>query len=474
MSSPQTVSALGSWLWSMAGAVSVRAKILGIILGLVLLLGLGTTLEVRFVSQRALLERLQEQSVVAGRDLATRATDLVLLQDLPGLQQLLLEIVTGHPEVHYAFVLDEEGAVLAHTFGDEIPSGLPAANAVSPGGSHRTVTLETGEGLVWDTAVPILNGQAGVARVGLSEQSVMTIVDLLTGQILLTMVLVSSAGIAAAILLTWLVTRPILELKEATQAVGRGDFSRRVHPWANDEIGGLAEAFNAMTADLAQAERERLERDHLRSQLLEKVIAAQEEERRRIARELHDETGQSLTSLLVRLQTMNRRCPLPELKTQIDELRQLVVETLDDVHNMALELRPSVLDDLGLEAALERYVHDYRRRHPLGVDLVVVGIEEQRLPPAVETALYRIVQEGLTNVARHARAQTASVLLERRNGRVRAIIEDDGLGFEPVEMVADGRLGLYGMQERAELLDGTLTIESKKGQGTSVYVEVPV
>jgi signal transduction histidine kinase len=128
---------------------------------------------------------------------------------------------------------------------------------------------------------------------------------------------------------------------------------------------------------------------------------------------------------------------------------------------------------LGLEAALSRYVQDYQSRYPLEVDLVVIGLEE-RLPPAVETAVYRIVQEGLTNIARHSQAKTASILIEQRNGRLRAIIEDDGVGFTQQIAVQNGRLGLYGMRERAELLNGTLTIESAPGQGTSIFVEVPL
>lgn len=460
--------------WGLAGAVSVRTKILGIILGLVLLLGFGTTLEVRFVSQRALLQRLDEQSVAVSRDLGARATDLILVNDVYGLHQLLAETQHNNPDVRYAFILDADGHVLVHTFGDGLPGGLVAANSVTPGEHHRTVLLETDEGRIWDTAVPIFHGRAGTARLGLSERTVHNTVAVLTGQMLLTIILVSSVGIAAAIFLTWLVTRPILELKEAAQAVGGGDFSRRVRPWASDEIGELAEAFNNMTSGLAQAEQERVEREQLRSQFVEKVIGAQEEERRRVARELHDDTGQALTSLMVRLQSFYQQCPSPELRGQIDDLRRLLLQTLDGVHNMAVALRPSVLDDLGLVAALRRYVQECHSRYPLEVDLMVVGVEGERLPPAVETALYRIIQESLTNVARHAEAKTASILLERHNGRVRAIIEDDGIGFDPERVAEEGRLGLYGMRERAELLNGTLTIESEPGQGTAVYVEVPV
>jgi signal transduction histidine kinase len=466
-------SRLFAGFWRFAGAFSVRTKIMGIVLVLVLLLGVGITVQVRTVLTQALEKRLEEQSITVARDLAARSTDLILINDLFALHQLLEETQLNNPDVRYAFVADRDGVILAHTFGAGFPPDLQAANQAFSTDHHHTVRLITDEGLVWDTAVPIFDGQAGIARVGLSEDSMRDTISALTGQMLLTTVMVSAVGIAAATLLTWVVTRPILELKRAAEAVGRGDFEQRVTPWAGDEIGELATAFTAMTADLAQAEQERAERDHLRTQLLEKVISAQEEERRRIARELHDETGQALTSLMVRLQMMNQQCPVPELKPQMDEVRNLIAQTLDDVHNLAVELRPSVLDDLGLEAALTRYVQDYQARHPVSVDLAIIGLEE-RLPPPIETALYRIVQESLTNIARHARAETASVLLEQRNGRVRAIIEDDGIGFD--EQAADGndRLGLYGMRERAQLLNGTLTIESAPGQGTNIFVEVPL
>lgn len=459
--------------WRFAGAVSVRAKILGIVLILVVMLGVGITFQVRAVFQNALVSRLQEQSVSIARDVAARATDLILINDLYALHQLLVETQVNNPDVRYVFIVDSEEKVIAHTFGKGFPMALLAANEIGPTAHHQTQKLDTDEGPVWDTAVPIFNGQAGTARVGLSVDSVKATVAALTRQMLLTTVIVSAVGIAAATLLTWIVTRPILNLKQAAEAIGQGDFSQRVTPWAGDEIGELAHAFNAMSADLAQVDQERQERDQLRTQLLDKVITAQEEERKRIARELHDETGQSLTSLMVRMQTMNQQCPVPELKPQIEDARQLIAQTLENVHNLSVELRPSTLDDLGLEAALQRYVQDCRRRYRLDIDLVAIGLEE-RLPSAVETALYRIVQEGLTNVARHAQARTASVLLERRNGRIRVIVEDDGKGFIPQQAAGSGRLGLYGVRERAELLDGTVTIESAPGQGASIFVEVPV
>ncbi|OGO45682.1 MAG: ATPase [Chloroflexi bacterium RBG_16_63_12] len=466
------------WLdraWAVAGGVSVRTKILGIVLGLVLLLGLGVTAQVRATLTRTMDAQLQEQAVSVSRDLAARATDLILINDVYGLHQLLRETQANNANVRYAFVVDTHGQVLAQTFGEGFPARLLEANAAAPDEHHHVVVLNTDEGPVWDTAVPIFGGRAGTARVGLSETGIRQAVDRVTGQLLLTTVLVSVIGITAAAFLTWILTRPILQLAQAAQAVGRGDLSQHVPRWADDEIGDLAESFNVMTKALGQAEEERAEREQLRVRYVSGVIGAQEEERKRIARELHDSTSQSLTSLMVGLRALSDACDSPDVRQRSEELRVVAAHTLDEVHELSLQLRPSVLDDLGLPSALERYVADCRRRYHLQIDLAIHGLGERRLPPEVETALYRIVQEALTNVARHARATTASVLLEQRDGMVRAIIEDDGRGFDPATTgKSEQRLGLYGIRERAELLGGKLTIESEPGRGASLFVEIPL
>jgi signal transduction histidine kinase len=216
------------------------------------------------------------------------------------------------------------------------------------------------------------------------------------------------------------------------------------------------------------------EKEAVQSRLLEKLMTAQEEERKRIARELHDDTSQALTSLMVGLKVLSGLNSRNEIEQHTADLRKIVAETLEAVHDLALELRPSVLDDLGLAAALERYVAEYQRRFDVRVDFRAVGFEEQRLLPAIETAIYRIVQEALTNVARHAQAEHASVLLERRKDRVRAIIEDNGNGFDLLQDRTERNLGLYGMEERATLIGGRLRIESQYGVGTTLALDVPL
>jgi signal transduction histidine kinase len=381
----------------------------------------------------------------------------------------------NHPSVRYAFVVGADRQVLAHTFDGGFPAGLLDANSVTPNAYQHTAIITTEEGRVWDVAVPIFDGRAGTARVGLSDDQAQQIVNAVTGQLLLTTVLVSAIGIGAAVLLTWVLTRPLLALVHATQAVGRGDFSQRVPQWADDEIGALANAFNQMTEALAKGDVERAEREQLRAHYVSGVITAQEEERKRISRELHDSASQSLTSLLIGLKTLGDASGAPDTRQRAEELRTVAGRTLDDIHSLALQLRPSVLDDLGLPEALRRHVVDCERRYNVNVDLAVTGLDNRRLPPEIETALYRITQEALTNIIRHSNAQTASIFIERRDGQVLAIIEDDGIGFDTSAITSkEGHLGLYGIRERAELLSGRLEVESSPGQGTSLFVSIPL
>jgi signal transduction histidine kinase len=459
-------------IWAIAGAVSVRSKILGIVLGFIILLGVGVIIQSRYALTATMTTQLEEQSVSVSRDLAARSTDLILLNDLLGLHDLLDETLANNPSVRYAFMMDAQGQVIAHTFQGGFPLDLISINAVRADEHHHTVLIKTDEGHVWDTAVPILDGKVGTVRIGLSDETMRAALSTLTAQLLLTIVLVSAAGILVAVFLTWILTRPILSLVHATQLVAKGDFSPRVLRWADDEIGDLADAFNTMTEELARTDELRRERESLRRQLLEKVITTQEDERRRIARELHDSTSQNLTSLIVGLRIMETNCAQCASQSKATDMREVASKTLDEVHDLSMRLRPRALDDLGLAAALERLVSEWQARYKIPVD-VIIHLSE-RLPGDVETALYRIVQETLTNIGRHAKSKSASILIEKHGDTVRAIVEDDGIGFDVNTNYGERHLGLLGMRARAELLNGTLTIESTPERGTSIFIEIPL
>ncbi|MGH3127935.1 MAG: sensor histidine kinase, partial [Gaiellaceae bacterium] len=233
-----------------------------------------------------------------------------------------------------------------------------------------------------------------------------------------------------------------------------------------DEDVRLTESLAARAATAVDLS-ERVSRDAVR-----RVVEAQELERARLARELHDETGQALTSILLGLKSLEGRVDTDDGGDAVAELRDLVVSTLQDVRRLAVELRPAALDDFGLVPAIERLRDTVEERGDLSVD-VQSSLGDERLPPEAETALYRIVQEALINVLKHADAMRVTVRLSRAEKSATLVVQDDGKGFHP-ESVRDGGLGLVGMRERVALLGGRLTVQSSEGGGTLLKAEVPL
>ncbi len=636
---------LRSWLLSF----SVRVKIMGIALGVILLLGLVVTFQVRATMKATLKEELRRRGGSIARDIAGRATDLILTDNLFTLNELVREAVQTDHDVRYVFVVDQARNLLAHTFGHHFPAGLLEANTVLPGERFRIEILETEEGLIHDVAAPILEGRVGVVRVGMSERHLREAIASTTRFLLFVTGLVSLAGVAGAYLLTSVMTRPILDLVQVTEAVGRGDFSRKAPLWAMDEIGRLGAAFNAMIETLARSRAEieqfnrqllrrneelsalnaiavtvsrslqlkdvldgalekvlevmRLQagwiflqhgqdgslvlaahkglstdflkeearqeweecicrevmmsgearilddlwrcprlspkviekeglsahasvplkakdrvlgvmnvachddrpfseeelrlltaighqigiavenailyeevqrKEEVRHLLLDKLIMAQEEERRRIARELHDEVGQSLTALIMGLGGAEEMIPqeLEPLRRRLEEIRTLTAGTLEEIRRLMVDLRPTLLDDLGLIPAIHWYAETHLARAGVEPRIEVVG-PKRRLPPPVETALFRVIQEATTNIVKHAGAKTATIRLQFEASSITASIADDGKGFDPREKRPEG-FGLLGMEERVTLLGGIFTLDSRPGHGTRITFTIPV
>ncbi|MEP6706879.1 MAG: PAS domain S-box protein, partial [Pyrinomonadaceae bacterium] len=272
------------------------------------------------------------------------------------------------------------------------------------------------------------------------------------------------------------ITRNITERKQAEQDLrisqaelqkSHDELERRVA----DRTVALSET-NAILQDEV-SERRRVEAERVK--LLRRVIFAQEDERRRIAREMHDQFGQQLTALKMKLDKLNQDCgEQTTLREQIEALQAIAGQLDEDVDYLAWEMRPTALDDLGLQAALSSYVQNWSKHFGVPVQLHASGMEQERSTPEMETALYRIAQETLNNVAKHAAAKSVAVVLERRADQVSLIIEDDGVGFDLQQVLAadDKGLGLIGMRERAALVGGLIEIESQPDAGTTVVVRI--
>jgi two-component system sensor histidine kinase UhpB len=270
-----------------------------------------------------------------------------------------------------------------------------------------------------------------------------------------------------------LALQPLHMLERTVDRVAAGDLSARAQRvlFRDPDIERLADTLNTML-DVLQEHRGLLQK------MSEQVLAAQEDERKRIARELHDETAQALTTLLIRLRILERARTSSDMRGQINELREVTAQTLEAVRKLAVELRPATLDDLGLVAALEAYTESYSSRNSVGVVFRADGFEDGagRLPSQIELVLYRVVQEALTNAAKHATAHQVRVDLSRTPDEVLASVEDDGAGFDVEEMMRSRErgLGLFGMQERLALVGGQLVIDSSPGSGTRIHARVPL
>jgi signal transduction histidine kinase len=377
----------------------------------------------------------------------------------PALPQWMPPLLLGGAAAGGTRLLDEAGALLAGPAGGaRVEEG--AAVAALAGAAWRVVVSPPAAG-------------DGAARLGRRV--------LLLGPALLAVALLFAWGAARS------VTGPLRTLGQAAERIAGGDLAHRVPPLGADEVGALGRSLEAMRAALAESldalrgqrselERRVAERTRELAGLYRRTLTVQEDERRRIARELHDQTCQELVALVLRCETA-LAVPAPEaVRARLAEARALATATLDGVHRLIFDLRPSILDDLGLVPAL-RWLAE-RQLGPLGIaascELEDLG---GRLAPEVETALFRAVQEALSNVARHARAETVLIQLGRRGGVVELEVEDDGQGFDPATAAApapSGRgLGLLGMRERLELVGGRAIIESAPGQGTRVRLQVP-
>ena len=275
-------------------------------------------------------------------------------------------------------------------------------------------------------------------------------------------------------------------LAEAQKAVAKGEFNLRcpdgsmvpVYLSLNQFRGYKGQALGMVITDLSEQKRRQAteikQAEATHRLLLERTLSAQEEERRRIARELHDEAGQLLTALLVGLRTLEDARKLADVKVQGRRLRDITARAIDEVGRLARGLHPTVLDDHGLGVALSRYVAEYTKTHNIAVNLKLDELDSSDLPSSVQITLYRILQEALTNVARHSGAKAVSIRLARMASALEVAVIDDGYGFDAEAVaVSSHRLGIQSMRERAAMLGGTVRFSSQS-KGTKILVQIPI
>jgi two-component system sensor histidine kinase NreB len=267
---------------------------------------------------------------------------------------------------------------------------------------------------------------------------------------------------------------PIMFEKRCIGVIGVTGEQEMAEPYAR-LAARFVEANVQSNAQQEKLVRALQEKEELRSVFLNKVITIQEKERKRISRELHDETSQSLTSIIVGLRMLAEQVQSNEDIEKILKIRDLAVTTLEAVHHIAVELRPVLLDDLGLVAAAKKYLENYSKQYGISMHIDFTNLSRERFLPEIEITLYRILQEALTNIVKHAKATEVWVSLHKRQDKLILMIHDNGVGFD-TEIVKNTHshtcLGIYGMAERVALVEGSFTIKSAISQGTKIFVEI--
>lgn len=360
----------------------------------------------------------------------------------------------GDKDVAYIVVVDPAGRRLAAFHFERATERGLALRAPS-----GTVSAD---GSLYEVALPIRDGhELARLHIGVSLDRLNRSVSELRLTVAALSVTILVAGLIAALLISGFLTRPLREVAAGAQRIAAGELRQRVPEHGDDEIGRLASSFNDMAVRVA-------ERDAELRRLSRRLLAIQEEERVRIAREVHDELGQALTAMKIDLQQISRANP--SLEPQLGSVSRSIDATVDLVRQIASDLRPSILDDLGITAALEQQLR--RLRESTGIATTLHVAEEPQLDRLTGATLYRIVQEALSNVARHAHATEVTVSLAVAGEAAVLEVQDDGEGITPEAVASRGSLGLLGIRERAQLLGGTVTIEG--GRGTRLTVRLPL
>ncbi len=443
---------------------------------------------------------------------------LVISINLTGSNIRMFTQPIGLGDTGYLDLIDLGGNILASTRSDRIGSTSDHGESLAAmirdhrqavSACHDCHTASTGsqprpEVLAF---APLEHAQWGVT-VRQSEDEVFASIRQLQLRIFALMAIMLAGALVLVYLTTRSVITPVQALTAATRRIAKGDLDTPLGMQGQDEIGTLASSFDVMrvrlkesiveiqtwnreldarvrerTAAVERAKGEIVQlygelqrKEQIRGELLRRVLSVQEEERKRISRELHDETCQVLTGLSYALDDAAETTPTPEIKPQLERMHTLASTALEEIHRIILDLRPTMLDHLGLIPALRWYAES--RFNDTDIRLVIRELgQPRRLPPAVETALFRVVQEAINNIARHSGASRAEFAFEFLPDHVEVWITDDGRGFDPTNAFGftDGKrgLGLMGMEERMSAVGGQFNLESAPGKGTLIRLIVP-
>ena len=471
---------------------SLRFKI---VIGLVALLTVTMTIlfTIQYFQHRdKMIRNLQENVSPHLTQMVNDVLKSSMLSKNKGEMKYILEVASQYPDVKKIFILNRVGRIITSIDDKEIGRIIELRDPTCQVCHHettkalnKTVIYSSLQGeKIFRNVNPIYNRkecfschkpEEKITGVLVTDFTLNNIEKQLRAElkenILLLFFAISISTLVIGIALNQLVIKKLQHFVEAASLFGRGDFGRTISFKSDDEIKRLADSFNLMAETLT--EKMRGEREYL-----SQIIEAQENERRRISRELHDEIGQALTAIKFNLDMMDKELPqtLLTVRGRLGDAKSLSSQTLTAMRQLSMDLRPTMLDELGLIPTLRWYIQNFSNRLNIDSQFQVIGFEE-KLPPQIETAFYRIVQEALNNISKHAGANRVEIFFEHRDSTICASITDNGRGFDLDRVyhpASPGRgFGIIGMQERVSLLGGKMDIQSSPGRGTRIHIKVP-
>ena len=446
-------------------SVPIFVKTLGIGAIVACVFGFAIFINSRISLSQNLYEVLRQNATAETEVLAVQLARPMSIHDIVGVQKIISEVKDLHSDVAYIIIRDADRYVVCHTYDGALPADLAAFPDHEGEDKGWFRVLDAGsDGLIFEAGSPIVKSYAGHVQIGLSDMLIRGQLSRLNQSIIKALAVSVLLGVGLAILLSYVLTHPIHHLTQATDEIKKGNFDARAEVLSDDEIGNLAHAFNEMAASLKQYRSEVDEKEQMRAGLLERIVNSHEDERKLIARELHDQLGQSLLAMLMEIRTFctGHTESHPFCAKMENDLEQIMTE----LSRIIQGLRPAILDDYGLDKALESYTKELSDRFRIDVSYKYTGPKGlPRLSGPVEVTLYRIAQESITNVVKHAKAEHVSVILIRSKEETTMVIEDDGCGFDPAASRGAEGLGLVGMQERISLIGGHLDIDSDDDSG---------
>jgi len=404
----------------------------------------------------------------------------------------ILEVANKYPDVRKIFILNRTGRIVTSIDDKEIGKTIDIRDSTcqvchqgATKALNKTVIYSSSQGeKIFRNVNPIYNREEcfschkpeeKITGVLVTDFTLNNIEKQLQGElkenILLLFFAIGVSTLVIGIALNQLVIKKLQHFVEAASFFGRGDFERLISFKGDDEIRKLADSFNLMAKMLM--EKVRLERKYL-----SQIIEAQEGERRRISRELHDEIGQALYAIQFNLEMIDKDLSqtTSTVRGRLLEAKSLSSQTVTAMRQLSLDLRPTMLDDLGLIPTLRWYIQNFSNRLNIYSNFEAMGFKE-KLPPQIETAFYRIIQEALNNIAKHAQADRVEISLVKRDSRILASIQDNGKGFDLDKVLHPGSpergFGIIGMKERVSLLGGEIDIQSRPNFGTLIQIEIP-